>query len=113
MTDKEAASIVQRVQSLYPNFKLNREIGQAWLDALRTADYERTNNRLSEYYRQVRFAPHISDIAMYEQINEAQRQYEAIQRDIEANRNKPKDPEKQARIQARYARLKEYLNDDE
>ncbi|RAI81274.1 hypothetical protein BFS35_006820 [Macrococcoides goetzii] len=86
MLKEERNQIIKKVKDLYPNMKLNETIIKVWAKELDKADYVKTDMKLEAYYRSSRYAPHISDIAVYQEINPAQLEYEELERERERNK---------------------------
>lgn len=112
MNKEQAVELVKRVNGLYPKSQLSKEAAKVWVESLMIYDYELTNQKLTDFYKLSKFAPHISDILPKVEVNQALIEYEKIQRDIEKNKEEPEDAEVLAEIERITAELKESLKNE-
>lgn len=112
MNKQQAVELVKRVNGLYPKSPLPKEAAKVWIESLMIYDYELTNQKLTDFYKLSKFAPHISDILPKVEVNQALIEYEKIQRDIEKNKEEPEDAEVLAEIERITAELKESLKNE-
>ncbi|WP_419895204.1 hypothetical protein [Macrococcus psychrotolerans] len=112
MNKEQAVKIVKRVNGLYIKSSLSKEAAKIWIETLLKYDYEFTNQKITDFYKVSKFAPHISDILPKVEVNQALIEYEKIQKDIEKNKEEPEDAAVLAEIERITAQLKEELQNE-
>lgn len=110
MEEKEAAKILKIITELYPKFHTNETVAKAWIYSLKKADYNLTQRKLLKHYEESRFEPKPADIIVIERVNQAQLQYEEIQKAVERNK-RTEDPKRRAELLARLDKLRSELNE--
>lgn len=65
MTHDEAVSVLETIKELYPSFSLSKKKAQVLIPPLKQMDYDGVMARLSEFVMHHKYAPTISEIAVY------------------------------------------------
>lgn len=65
MTHNEAVSVLEAIEEVYPSFSLSKKKAQILIPALKQMDYDGVMARLSEFVMNHKYAPTISEIAVY------------------------------------------------
>lgn len=95
--DREAAKrVFKKLAACYPNWKIDRDIAETWIDELEAADGEHVEANARDYIRESKFPPSIAEIVKPNERILAERQkaetQKLINEQIEREKLPPVDP---------------------
>ncbi|GIO63547.1 hypothetical protein [Paenibacillus cineris] len=95
MEREDAKKLFGKLAASYPNWKVDRDIAQNWIEELETADSEHAWANAKEHIRSSRFAPSIAEIVRANPEIEAEREKERTRqhlREMEERERNAVDP---------------------
>ncbi|MGG3452529.1 replicative helicase loader/inhibitor [Paenibacillus rhizolycopersici] len=95
--DREAAKkVFKKLAACYPNWKIDRDIAETWIDELEAADGEHVEANARDYIRENKFPPSIAEIIKQNERILAERQKaetrKLIDEQLEREKLPPVDP---------------------
>lgn len=90
MEREDAKKLFKKLAASYPNWKVDREIAENWIEELETADPEHAWMNAREHIRESRFAPSIAEIVKPHPEIEAKREKERTRKYIDEQEEREK-----------------------
>lgn len=92
MDREEAKKVFKKLAASYPNWKVDRDIAENWIEELEQADREHVIANMKEYIRESKYPPSLSEIIKPNHRIEAEREIEKTRAFIEQQKERDKAP---------------------